>query len=137
MPIITFSQKDLQRNRIIVPGWFRVRIDTVHDWALAKNGLSNNANVDGTIIRNADDGSEEFAGMPTPYWNFNDSPKARGFIEGFLNALKVEINPTAEKDVRIELKAAEGREIDVFIENDTYEGRIVNRINHKYRTPKG
>ncbi len=136
MPIIEFSQKDLQRNRVITPGWYRAHIDSVGEWELSKNGTSQNCNLDGVIIKNADNGNEEFTGMPTPRWSFNDSPKARGFIEGFLNALKVEINPTAEKNVRIELKAAEGREIDVFIENETYEGRIVNRINHKYRTPK-
>ena len=29
-----------------------------------------------------------------------------------------------------------GHEIDVFVENDTYQGRLVNRVNHKYRAPK-
>jgi hypothetical protein len=37
---------------------------------------------------------------------------------------------------RFDLKSAEGRELDIFVENDTYQNRLVNRVNHKYRAPK-
>ena len=30
----------------------------------------------------------------------------------------------------------EAKDIDIFIENGVYEGRTVNKINHKYRLPK-
>ena len=37
---------------------------------------------------------------------------------------------------RFDLKSAEDRELDVFVENGTYQNRLVNRVNHKYRAPR-
>lgn len=132
MPIVTFSEEDILRNKIVTPGWYTVRVTRVG----TKPAKGDNPDtttiwpIDGTIIRNAENGSEEFSGVPTPAgWNFNDNPKARGFIVGFFNSLGAEVKPGKA----MELAAAEGRELDVFIENDTYEGRITNRINHKYK----
>lgn len=132
MPIVEFSQQEILQSKIVKPAWYRVRVDHI----LTKPSKGDNPEtttiwpVVGTIIRNAEDGSEEYAGVPTPAgWNFNDNPKAKGFIIGFLNAFGVDI--TAGK--RVELSATEGKELEVFIENDTYEGRVINRINHKYR----
>jgi hypothetical protein len=60
-------------------------------------------------------------------WNFNS--KAVGFAVGFLQAFGVEV----KAGMRFDLKSAEKRELDVFVENDQYQGRLVNRVNHKYR----
>jgi len=135
-PIITFNEQDILRNKIVTPGWYHVRVDRV----LEKPSTGTNPEtttiwpLEGTIIKNADNGSEEFAGVPTPAgWNFNDNPKAKGFMIGFFSSLGAEVTP----GTRMELKVAEGKELEVFIENDTYEGRIVNRINHKYRKLRG
>jgi hypothetical protein len=38
--------------------------------------------------------------------------------------------------VRFNLVAASGMQVDAYVENDTYEGRIKNRVNHKYRLVK-
>jgi len=135
-PIIEFDEQDFLRSKIVTPGWYRVRIDNVGE----KPSKGTNADttkifpMSGVILFNAENGSEEFSGVPTPpSWNFNDNPNAKGFIIGFLKAVTGDPN---FHDKRIELKAAEGKQVDVFIENDQYEGRIVNRINHQYRTPK-
>lgn len=135
MPMISFSEDDLLRDKIVSPGWYRVMIQRVG----TKPSSGSNPEtttvwpIEGKIIRNADNGSEEFAGVPTPAgWNFNDNPRAKGFMIGFLKSLGADIKPGE----RVELSNAEGQEIEVFIENDTYEGRIVNRINHKYRPAK-
>jgi hypothetical protein len=132
MPMISFTEDDLLRTKIVTPGWYLVRVDHV----LQKNSKGDNPEtttiwpIEGKIIKNAENGSEDFAGVPTPAgWNFNDNPKAKVFILGFLSALGVEVKPGQ----RIELSAAEGHELIVFIENDTFEGRVVNRINHKYK----
>jgi hypothetical protein len=137
MPIIEFSEQDLLRNKIITPGWYVARVDQV----LTKPAKGNNPEtstiwpIEGTVIKNADNGSVEFAGVPTPAgWNFNDNPRAKGFIEGFLRCV---MGSDVKPGVRYELKAAEGKELEVFIENDTFEGRVVNRINHKYRPLRG
>lgn len=126
MPMIEFSDKDIKRGKLIAPAWYRVRIDNVED-QLSKNGDSTNTNLDGTIIKNADTGDTEFAEFPTPRWSFNS--KAPGFAIGLLAAFGID----AEKGKRYELKSFEGKDIEVMIENELYDGRMVNRINHKYR----
>lgn len=128
MPIISFSEKDLLRGKPVTPAWYRVKIDTVGE-ALSKDQGSTNYPVEGTILFNADNGDKEFAGFPID-WNFNS--KAIGFAVGFLAGFGVEV----KSGQRIELKSAEGKELDVFVENDTYQGRVVNKVNHKYRVPR-
>lgn len=128
MPVISFSQRDLLRGKIITPAWYRVKIEAVGE-APAKQsekGPSTNYPVEATILFNGDNGSVEFTGCPVD-WNFNS--KAIGFAVGFLQAFGVEVTP----GTRFDLKSAEGKEVDVFVENDTYQGRLVNRVNHKYR----
>jgi len=128
MPMINFSERDLLRGKVIEPAWYRVRIDSIGE-APSKDGGSTNYPVEASVIRNADNGNENFKGAPLD-WNFNS--KAIGFAVGFLQAFGVEVKP----GVRFELKSAEGKELDVFVENDTWQGRLVNRVNHKYRAPR-
>jgi hypothetical protein len=125
MPMINFSAKDLLRGKVVEPAWYRVRIDSVGE-APSKDGGSTNYPVEATIIRNADNGNEEFKDAPLD-WNFNS--KAIGFAVGFLQAFGVEV----KSGVRFDLANAAGKELDVFVENDTWQGRLVNRVNHKYR----
>lgn len=128
MPVVQFSDRDLLRGKIITPGWYRVRVDSVGE-APAKDqskGPSTNYPVEGTVLFNGDTGDTEFANVPID-WNFNS--KAIGFAVGFLQAFGVDV----KSGQRFDLKSAEGRELDVYIENDTYNNRLVNRVNHKYR----
>jgi len=131
MAVISFSDRDLLRGKIITPGWYRVKIDSVGE-APAKQsdkGPSTNYPVEGTILFNGDNGDTQFTGCPLD-WNFNS--KAIGFSVGFLQAFGVEV----KANTRYDLKSAEGKELDVFVENDTYQNRLVNRVNHKYRAPR-
>ena len=125
MPVISFSEKDLLRGKVVTPAWYRVRIDTVGEGP-SKDGGSVNYPVEGTVIQNSDTGDKEFAGVPID-WLFNS--KAIGFAVGFLSAFGVEVKSGA----RFDLASAAQKELDVYIENDTYQGRLVNRVNHKYR----
>jgi hypothetical protein len=127
-PIIGFTEKDLLRGQILPPAWYRVKIDAVGE-KLSKDGNSTNYPVEGTILFNADDGSTTYHNFPLD-WNFNS--KALGFAVGFLKSLGLEVNA----GTRYDLSATAGKEIDVFVENDLYEGRTVNRVNHKYRAPR-
>lgn len=131
MPVISFSDRDLLRGKIVTPGWYRVKIETVGE-APAKQsdkGPSTNYPVEATILFNGDNGSTEFTNTPVD-WNFNS--KAIGFAVGFLQAFGVEV----KAGTRFDLKSAESKEVDVFVENDLWQGRTVNRVNHKYRTIK-
>jgi hypothetical protein len=128
MAVVQFSDRDLLRGKVVTPGWYRVKIESVGE-APAKaseKGPSTNYPVEGTILFNGDTGDKEFASVPLD-WNFNS--KAIGFAVGFLQAFGVEV----KSGTRFDLKSAEGREIDIFVENDTYQNRLVNRVNHKYR----
>jgi hypothetical protein len=131
MTMISYSQRDLMRGKVVQPAWYRVKVESVGE-APAKaseKGPSTNYPVEGTILFNGDNGNTDFAGVPID-WLFNS--KAIGFSVGFLEAFGVEV----KAGTRFNLKSAEGRELDVFIENDTYQGRVVNRVNHKYRKPR-
>ncbi len=131
MAMIQFSDRDLLRGKIVTPGWYRVKIETVGE-APAKaseKGPSTNYPVEATILFNGDNGDKEFSGIPLD-WNFNS--KAIGFAVGFLAAFGVEV----KSGMRFDLKASEGRELDVYVENDTWQNRLVNRVNHKYRAPR-
>jgi hypothetical protein len=127
MPVIGFTEDDFLRGKLVSPAWYLMEIVTV-DEKPSKDGGSTNYPVEGKIIK-AEDGSTEYAGVPI-VWNFNS--KARGFILGFLESLGVNVEPNS----RIELKGAEGRQLWVYVEHKTYEGRVLNAVNHKYRMAK-
>jgi hypothetical protein len=125
MPLIQFSDRDLLRGKVVEPAWYLVEINNVGE-APSKDGGSTNYPVEGVIIKNADNGAEDFKGVPLD-WNFNS--KAIGFAVGFLAAFGVDVKAGA----RFELANAVGKTVEVFVENGEWQGRIVNRVNHKYR----
>jgi hypothetical protein len=132
MPVVSFTNRDLLRGKVVEPAWYRVKILTVGEAPAATQPgktPSTNYPVEGTILFNGDTGDTKFANVPLD-WNFNS--KAIGFAVGFLQAFGVDI----KEGQRIELKSAEERELDIFVENDTWQGRTVNRVNHKYRAPR-
>jgi len=131
MPFITFSDRELLRGKIVLPAWYRVRVNSVGEMPAktSEKGPSTNYPVEGTILFNADDGTKDFEGVPVD-WNFNS--KAISFAVGFLQAFGVEV----KSGTRFDLRSAEGRELDIYVENDTWQGRIINRVNHKYRAAK-
>ena len=125
MPIVQFDDKDFLRGKIVAPAWYVMMINEVGE-KLSADGGSTNYPTEGTIIKNADDNSEQFAGVPI-MWNFNS--KAKGFMIGFLNSIGVE----PKSGQRVEMAGAVGHVLEVYVENKTYEGRILNSVNHKYR----
>lgn len=128
MPLAEFNESDLLRNKLVVPAWYRVSIDSVGEWKPSKQATSNNLEVEGTIIKNADNGDEEFAGVPVTF-RLNDHPKMKPALEIFL---RVATGETIEKG-RYEIGAVVGKEIEVFIGNRTWEGQVRNDVTMKYR----
>ena len=124
-PIVTFTDRDLLRGKVVEPAWYVVNIDNIGEGP-SKDGGSTNYPVEATVIKNADNGSEDFKGVPLD-WNFNS--KAIGFAVGFLAAFGVDVKSGA----RFDLANAVGRQVEVFVENGEWQGRMVNRVNHKYR----
>jgi len=129
VPIISFNDRDLLRGKVVEPAWYVVTINSVGE-APSKDGGSTNYPVEGVIVKNADNGSEDFANVPLD-WNFNS--KAISFAAGFLMALGVDVRSGA----RFELSNAVGKQMEIFVENGEWQGRILNRVNHKYRPLRG
>jgi hypothetical protein len=125
MPIIQFSERDILQGTVVEPAWYRVKITSTGE-APSKDGGSTNYPVEGTIVCNADTGEDKYAGIPLN-WNFNS--KAIGFAKGYLAAFGVDV----EAEKRYDLDSSVGKAVDIFVENDTWQGRTVNRVNHKYR----
>lgn len=128
MPTVVFSEREILRGKIVEPAWYRMRIEGVGE-APSKDGGSTNYPVEGTVLFNGDTGDTTYQGVPID-WNFN-SKFMRALAE-FLGCFGVDV----KAGKRFELSNAAGKEIDVFVENDTWQGRMVNRVNHKYRAPK-
>jgi hypothetical protein len=129
MTMVDFSESDLLRNKLVPPAWYTLELGAVGPWTPTKDQQSNNCLIEAVILRNADTGETEgISGIPITL-QFNDKPKARGFIEGFLRALGVDVQAG-----RYNLGAAVGQKIDAFVENNTWEGRTSNRASNKFRT---
>jgi len=124
-PIIEYGERDILRGKVLPVAWYTVHVESVGE-APSRDGGSTNYPVEGTVKRNGDNGDTKHAGVPLD-WNFNS--KAIGFSVGFLAAFGVK----AAAGKRFDLNDAAGKDIDVFVENGEYQGRIVNRVNHKYR----
>jgi len=124
MPIIELTQQDILQGKIVKPDWYHMKIQEINEKE-SKDGGSTNYPVEGIIVA-SENGDEEFAGVPI-IWNFNS--KAIGFVTGLLEAL----GHSVEAGQRIDLDGLEGSEVLVYVENGEYEGRTVNRVNHKYR----
>ena len=128
--IIEFSESDINQSKIITPGWYRVRIDDVQD-KISNDGASTNSWIKGTVLFNADNGSKEFEGVPTPFlWLINS--KGAFSAVGLYAALGVEI----KQGVRVTTDALKGKEVDVNITNELYKGVVQNKIAGQYRAPR-
>ncbi len=126
-----FAQSDSLRNKIVDPAWYILNIVEHRDWTPTKAGDSNNCYFDCVIEANADTGDTKFAGVPIELM-FNDKPKAQGFREAFMRGIGADI--VVDKDYN--MNAAVGKRIEAFVENNEWQGRISNKVNHKYRPAK-
>lgn len=129
-PIVEFSETDFLRSKILTPAWYRVRVDAVGE-KLSKDTKSTNYPVEATVLFNAENGSKEFEGVPLDENNWMFNSKRLDFAINFLLALGHVPKPGG----RVELNAAAGKEVDVFIGNSTWEGRTKNQVTHQYRLP--
>jgi len=127
------SKKDIMGGKVYEPAWYRVRIDE-YAKGPSKNleKPSTNYTYQCTILFDADSGDAKWAEHPLTIL-FNSG--ALGFTKGFLVALGIP-EEAITTDARFDFKQAVGKEIDVYVENDTYQGRLVNKVNHKYRAPR-
>lgn len=131
-PIIEYTKRDMNFGRVVDPAWYRVRIVSVSDGAPSKDKQSTNYQIEGEILFNGDNGDVTFAGVGLQGFSWFFNSKMMGPSVGLLKCFDVEV----KDGTRVDLKAAEGQEVDVFVENSVFDGRVRNNVNHKYRKPK-
>lgn len=132
MGIIEFSQREILKGKVVKPGFYLVEIDKVSE-SPSKDGASINYRIDEATILEDEGGDKEFAGVPTPYWNYNS--KNPRFMIPFFEAITGE---KIEAGTRIGWGSQlQGKKLYVFIDNDKFEGRPVNRIKDDYKPYKG
>jgi hypothetical protein len=131
--VFSLSKKDVMGGKLYPPSWYRVKIGPL-EIAPSKNVEKPSMNItfQSTILFDAETGDTTYAEHPITIM-FNS--RALGFTKGFLQALGIPEEDITE-DKKFDFKVAVDKELDVMIENDTYDGRPVNRVNHKYRAPR-
>lgn len=132
MPIIEFSPEDILSGVIVEPAWYHVRVNGIGEKESSKK-TSTNYPVEATIAYNADNGDETFKGVPLNERNWQFNSKIPAFIIDFIKAVS---GGDVEANKRFELNDAVGRELDIYIGNSTWEGRIKNNVTHQYRVTR-
>jgi hypothetical protein len=126
---VEFDDKDIKRAVLVDPAYYRVRIEDIVTKA-SDDGKSTNIRLEGVIIKNADDNSEKFAGVPTPYlWQFNT--KAIGMMIPVLQAVDPTYAP--QTGVRVPIDNLKGAELEVFIGRGEWNNNLQNQMTNRYR----
>jgi hypothetical protein len=132
MPIITVSQRDVLRSVVLTPAWYRVKINTVGEVpTVTAKGPSTNYPFDSTVLFNGDTGAtvnpdpsnpHPIAGVPI---DFQFNSKMLGMVIPLIEAItKEKVTP----DTRMDLDACKNEEVDVYVDNEPYQGRILNKV---------
>lgn len=124
--MIEFSDEDLLRSKIVNPGWYQVELGEYEEKLSQAGDSTNMVFKDSKIIRNAEDGSTDFAGVPLRV-SFNT--KAKGFVVGFMRAFGIEV----AKGQRYDLGSMTGRQVIAFVGNSEYQGNPQNNVEGKFR----
>jgi len=132
MPVIEFSNEDILSGVIVEPAWYHVRINAIGEGP-SKKGDSTNYPVEATVLYNADNGDETFKGVPLNERNWQFNSKIPAFIIDFIKAVS---DGDVEANKRFELNDAVDRELDIYVGNATWEGRMKNNVTHQYRVTR-
>jgi len=133
MPIVDISARAIKRGVIVEPAWYRINVISVGEKAAQpKEGKrpSTNYPVEAEIMFNGDTGDKAHEGVPL-IWNLNSN-----FDSAIVDLLKVAVPDWTPEAGRVNLSVLEGKQIDVYVETGTWEGRLQNQVNHKYRVPR-
>jgi len=120
MPInMPISREDLLRSKKVTPGWYLAVVKSAI-LGPGKNDPSSNTITFELVIK--DGTNKEFIGVPIPFWV---SEKAVGMGTPFLEAVTGKKLPDDGANPDWELCV--GREVKVYIKNDTWNGRATNK----------
>lgn len=123
MPVITFTQGDILRGKLLDPGWYTFKITTINQ-ITAKAGGSINTVVTFELRNHAAQGKEIQL-----YFN----SKAKSGIIPVFAAVVGPVEPGSPYDTDDLLN----KEIDCKVVHDTYEGNLKNDITEFLPAGKG
>ena len=121
----TWAQDDINLTEVMPVDWYWVEI-IGFEKKISSKGDSDNYILSGKVISN-EAGKTDFAGRRTPWWSFNT--KMMGFSRGLWESLGVKISA----GVKTDWNALVGKKVLVFIDQDMYQGSMVNRMTNKYK----
>lgn len=126
--LMKFSADDLNAGKLPTPGWYEVVVEKIEEKP-SKDAQSINAWIKGKIVKNADTGSTEFAGVPTPFlWMVNS--KAPFSLVPMIRALGVE--PKAGQEANTD--ALVGKRLEMFIGNQPDQNGVMrSSVTGQYR----
>jgi len=138
MPLVEFEKDDFLRNKVVDVSWYLIKIGEFSEESTADGEGTKYVFRDCKIVKDDDSGDEKWAGVPVKI-ELPTKKEGRGFILGFYAALQgyssVDELQAAGK-TRMRIEEAAGQMIVAFVENNTWQGRTTNKINHKYRPVK-
>lgn len=108
------SEEDINRSKLVEPGWYNVEVTDCQD-AMSKAGDSVNTTLTMKIL----DGPFKGAILFKLY-----NEKAPGLAIPLLKALGVEIVP----DMEVDLEATKGRKVRAYVKNEEWQGVVRNRV---------
>lgn len=119
-----YTREDLLKGRAMEPGWYPCEC-TGHEETLSKEDKSTNWNfklivLDGTTEQQS---GKDVGGTPL-YRLFNE--KGMGFADKFIEV--VTGHPPNEEGGEFDPDEAKGKKMLVYVKNETYNGRLVNRV---------
>lgn len=123
MGLFDISPEDVARGTLLQPGWYPGLISKVVDKPATTDG-TNVSHVSISIMEALDHSGAAVQNVPVLA---TFSVKAPGSAINFLNALGANIGKDGKKGVDISDATCKGKRVKVYIKNDTYDGRTLNK----------
>ena len=123
MGLFDITPEDVARGTLLQPGWYPGVIKQVTDKPATTDG-TNVSHVGITILEALDHSGAAVQNVPVLA---TFSVKAPGSAINFLNALGANIGKEGKKSVDLSDATCKGKKVSVYIKNDIYDGRTLNK----------
>jgi len=129
--LVEFSKKDIKRNTILTPAYYKVRVEG-HEAKLAAKQDSTNHMVELCVLQNMETGdTEECADVPVmAFFNSKAIGMAIPFINAIANSPEEEITEAGQ---RFDFDAAQGRMAEVLIKPELRDNNMQNSVTNQWR----
>lgn len=124
MALFDVTPEDVARGTILQPGWYPAVVSKTEDRPAKTDG----SNVTFVTLRLLEARDSDGNGVSNVNVVATFSVKAPGSIINFANALGNKIGKDGKKGVEISDRTCKDRKVSVYVKNDVYEGRTINKV---------